>query len=127
MSTGAGAGAGAEERESRQRDADVAAAGIESNFLIYRMLPQLVVPIGGIPFQIFLAFTAQDIDFTIPIIVGVALMATSVWLHVRSFKARRAAARAALRGEPYHRSGFHHPYLAWLLALLGFAGPFYFT
>ena len=37
------------------------------------------------------------------------------------------AARAALRGEAYHRSGFYHPYLAWLLGLLGFAGPFYFT
>ena len=50
-------------------------------------------------------------------------MAASVWLHLKSFKARQAAAHAALRGEPYHRSGFYHPYLAWFLGLLGFAGP----
>ena len=116
----------AREQAAPQRDADVAAAGIEGNFLTFRMLPQMVPPIGGIPLFIYMIFIAQSTRFTITVSFGIALMAASVWLHVKSFRSRQAAARAALQGEPYDRSGFYHPYVAWLLGLLGFAGPFYF-
>ena len=120
----------AAEREGQAsvpRDADVAAAGIETNFLTFRMLPQMVLPLGGIPLFTYMMLTAGDTSVTIKCLAGIALMAASVWLHVRSFKARQEKARAALRGEPYDRSGFYHPYLAWFLGLLGFAGPWYFN
>ena len=122
-----GATADPDELAARQRNADVAAAGVESNFLTFRMLPQMVLPLGGIPLFVFMIFSAQDTRFTVAVSCGIALMAASVWLHVKSFKARQAAARAVRRGETYDRSGFYHPYLAWFLGLLGFAGPFYFV
>jgi hypothetical protein len=91
------------------------------------MLPQMVLPIGGIVLFTFFIFGSDDPAVTVRCLAGIALMAASVWLHVKSFKARQVAARAALRGEPYHRAGFYHPYLAWFLGLLGFAGPWYFN
>lgn len=99
----------AQERAALQRDADVAAAGIESNFLRYRMLPQVIFLVGGIVLQSAFIIGSRDPAIAIPCLFGIALMVTSVWLHVTSFNARRAAAAAALRCAAYHRSGFHPP------------------
>ncbi|QIK67016.1 hypothetical protein G7072_12280 [Nocardioides sp. HDW12B] len=122
-----GGSAGPEELAARRQDADVAAAGIESNFLTFRMLPQMVLPIGGIPLFVFFIIGSDDPAVTIRCLAGIALMAASVWLHFTSFRERQRAAHAALRGETYDRSGFYRPYLAWFLGLLGFAGPWYFN
>ena len=120
-----GAGAGSPAAGRRR-----GAAGIERNFLLYRMLPQVIFPSSGSSCRVPSSSRWRETSRARrSVLFGIALMVTSVWLHadvVHGAGVRPRARRCA--GRPTTARGFYHPYL-------GVAArparprwrPFYFT